>query len=1065
MSNSYELNNDAIILASNVPGQSIDIDDAPTYVPTEEQLGLAFYEVVDNQTPQVSDPVQYFVFDPNNFESLVEGEQPLNFDESISTLPNNFKFGQAEYFASGGPRNLGYANISDNSYVRTNNFVLADTNLNLEARFIFNEIWKEGSIELTIKPEKDNCTLLSGVLTSGMNNNSYESPFAIGNQGGFNLASTFTYFKTRTKQYIPYKTEDDRGYINNVMKAFPIEWAEGNGYGVGQEALVENSRDVFVLGDLVTPGSIPDASNGASLIDSISQFRLFKVDIVDGYLKVSYEIFYGPNKQKVEFVGNTNIVDGNWHHIVINRPSPFTEREPGIEAGGNGHIEIWVDGQLDARNFEINSNDPLPVPSYIFNNAINPGIVNYQLKLDADNNFASHEWVDENVSRDGYVGGIRDYIFRQSLALSPHQVNQNYSYAMLNDSQSTIIKVADLSASIEVVGPQVSANKKKVLKLYWNDLINDKEKMLNGLEFDDTYQVYSYSVTHENIVNPTKTFNLDLNDSTKPRVFTKNVRMASGQNVYIHAPNVLASASTLMVPGGSAGMQGDNIMIDVMNDNRILRETTDLPHWFITNMQIGGVLPQAGDRILLFNQTQSNQNGIYTYHGPQVPLTRVEDIDTNILENLHVYVEQGKYAGKTFVQTENVEHLRRSKQIWREIDSESSLSTLDAYPIHVGPWKDAQGNERFIDLNVDINHDYDVIAFMNYPETNSDIFNVFSGRTDIYTKQKYQEFIENIKTAVNNGKSIYVSSPMLAVDLGVVSKYDQIDQLLEGNGDAQSAAISPFESGEPEENYFDTHRNIKYQMCTPTAGLTDHETYIMTDFVTYSPDRINSEYHIKYEYRQNGILEGDEFYISGLTLLPETLNESLPGYRNNQKNIKPLTVFHVSDILMGNCVTRLANTIYEGDTPIQNPYDDFITTIVATYGDGKIFVNCIEDGYALSRADYNKGIVQNVTIGENAETAQTAAWQYSTKRLAKKNVFDYAEKTNLIGQTIPTNGGGGPIVQSQSHCSNGMIRVRTDAEKLEQKSDLYATETEEVFETTEIPVLSMTWLGLKWLAE
>jgi hypothetical protein len=161
----------------------------------------------------------------------------------------------------------------------------------------------------------------------------------------------------------------------------------------------------------------------------------------------------------------------------------------------------------------------------------------------------------------------------------------------------------------------------------------------------------------------------------------------------------------------------------------------------------------------------------------------------------------------------------------------------------------------------------------------------------------------------------------------------------------------------------------------------------------------------------------------------------------------------------------MSQTIYSNDTAIQNPYRDVATTIIANYGNGKIFVNCVENGYAFSRSDYNSGIIQDVAIGENSETALTAAWQYSTLRLNKKNLYDFSDISNLIGQTDPTSGGGGAIVQSQSHASNGMIRKNTTKGDLQYQSDLYPDSSEEIFEVTEIPVLSMTWLGLQWLAE
>jgi hypothetical protein len=344
-----------------------------------------------------------------------------------------------------------------------------------------------------------------------------------------------------------------------------------------------------------------------------------------------------------------------------------------------------------------------------------------------------------------------------------------------------------------------------------------------------------------------------------------------------------------------------------------------------------------------------------------------------------------------------------------------------------------------------------------------------SGTNEIDNLKKYKDFITNLRIAVIvRGKSLYISSPKLAVDYGIVTGFESVPQMINTSGDAQSAAISPFESGEVAENYFDTHRNMKYHLATPLAGLTNRETYIMTDFVTYSPDRTESDYHIKYAYRQFGLLEGDEFYIPGLTTLPETLNEQLPGYLHNQKGVSNLITFAPNQKVFGTTITKLSNNVYDGSTSVSNPYDDNITTIAFQYpilGLGKVFVNCVENGYPFSRSDYNKAIIQNVTAGQNAETTQTAAWQYSTNRLNKKSLYDFSEITNLIGQTTPTNGGGGPLIQGQSHCSNGVIRKKTDNGNLQYQSDLYPEITEEYFETTEIPVLSMTWLGLKWLAE
>jgi hypothetical protein len=1051
-----------IINASNLPLTSPDFEYKNLGMPTEEQLGIGSYEVTNNQTPQINDPANWFIFDPGNGQastptwvSKATGFLGSGFGGSdIQTDQNRFVFvnpggyineqvshraDRAQFFNDGGPRNKGYTSTSDTTWIRTNTYVRDFTTFPGQETVIQNQAWREGCVELTIKPTLDNRTIVSGSILS--------SPSGLNPPGA-------TAAEIQLENATPGNKQN-------------VEIIQPNKSGPGPEKLINEGTSYFFTSQGNALVALPDSSLGATFVDNQAFVRGWSFNIVNGVLNFKYEIFYGINKKRVEFSGTTNILDGEWHHVVLNRPSPFTFKSGGERYEGEGCIEIWIDGKLEVRNFEITTSDILPTPTILFNDSLNVGILNYKeyQKTITNPKYVPPAWITEEISKTNYVGGIRDYIFRQSLALTPNYIELNYAYAMLNSDGSNIEKAPPLTANAVMLNATVTVNTKKVLKLFWNNLLENKENMKNGLELDETYQVYSYSMTHKNLVNPTKTFNLDLNDTQTERFFVKNVKTAIENDVYILRPGLIqTSTSSYAINPGTTGFVGRNLMADYLDDTRGLTEAQPDP-WFINNLQYGGVELRPGDRILLTGQNKLQQNGIWQFNGGNSALTRVEDIDTNILENAHVFVEKGNNAGKTYVQTEKITHLRKSKQLWREIDTESNISTIDSYPIFTTPWVDERGNTRFIDVNSDIAQDYDIIAFMNYPIESKFINNSLFGEPNNYNKERYEEFINNLKIAINSGKSIYVSSPMLAVDLGVVSKFELISQLHDETGDAQSAAISPFESNEPAENYFNTHRNMKYLMCSPTPGLTDIPTYIMSDFVTYSPNKVDSEYHIKYTYRQFGIEEGDEFYIPGLTTLPETLNENLPGFIYNQRGLKDLAVFKVSDVLMGNCVTRLANIIYDKDDAIQNPYDDYITTIVATMGSGKIFVNCIEDGYAFSRSDYNTAKIQNVQIGENAETVATAAWQYSTSRVNRKNLYDFSDITNPIGQTVPTEGGGGAAIQAQSHASNGMIRKNTNKNDLAYQSDLYIDFNEEVFETTEIPVLSMTWLGLKWLAE
>lgn len=1033
------MNNEHIHVEANPAYGSTDVTEILGF-PTTRLLGIDVQQTVDNFGLITRDPCNWFVFDPGNAElnnptwaslNTVNGKTQIALVDPGAEFPTYDVFGSGStLYSTGGPRNKGYANIHESTHYRINRYVPRQTQ---SGSFIdkHTDIWKNGSIEFTLMPNKQNCTILSGT--------EYGMDSAATSRNGMDAVYNHTY--PPSKQFIERTVNN--GSNQQVVDLKVVQGAESD---IGYWAAWEYNGNTI----------IPTRSAGINLSNIEHTFRTFKVFLLNGILCVSYTVHYGPDQKHIRIVGKTNINDGQWHHVVINRPSPFDIKDGEQIYGGDGCIEIWVDGQLENRSFDITANDALPTPQMLFNDTTNAGIINearFVWSTETSTIPEDYPWMVQAINNDGYSGGIRDFIFRQSTALSKNYIGLNYIYAMLNDDNSHIVKSEPIKLNAELIDPSINTNKKKVLKLYWNNLLKDKTKCLNGLEFDDTFDVFSYSTTKKNILSPTQTFNIDLNFDETEKTFLTNVKTAIGKYVHPGGPGIR------FVPL-NAGQQ-----LDYTNPAMVSANSGIDGVIFVNNLLYGGVELSAGDRILLFNQTPSVQNGIWVYNGPTKALTRPSDISINNLKNSYVYVTNGKYEGKTFIQINNINNLRHSAQKWVETDNEVSIAPTMSYPIHSTNWSDEYGNHRFIDINNDIDIDYDIIAFMNYPTEAKEIVDSLDGFNEIEKLNKYKDFINSIKTAVNNGKSLFISSPLLAVDFGIVDKVTVIPQLLNSTEDAQAASISPFESGEAATNYFDTHRNNKYHLVEELAGLTDKTTYIMTDFVTYSPDRTKSDYHIKYSYRQFGLQEGDEFYIPGLTTLPETLNEQLPGYIYNQRGIKDFIGFDTNHINYGTPITKLSNNIYNGSNAVANPYDDYITTIAAEYGNGKIFVNCIEDSYAFSRLEYNKGIIQNVTAGQNSETVQTAAWQYSTKRLAKKDLYDFSEIANPIGQTTPTKGGGSGIVQAQSHCSNGFVRNKTNKDDLKYQSDLYPDFTEEVFATTEIPVLSMTWLGLQWLAE
>jgi hypothetical protein len=1052
---------DTIVKVGDLPN-FVDVDYNKDFgLPSEESLDLATPQSGDNWTPVTRDPLNWYIFDPGNETNPQYVTNELynpsastfagmgSFDATLDTygqagslqpLPvfgsfnDKYSFGtNFTFYPNGGPRNKGYTKIDEGTWIKHNAGLGDQKNPGPGGGAFMNpftQVWRSGSLEFTIKPEKSNCTITSGSL--------FPQPTEVTPGPASGTAGDGP-----TLQKVNFPVEglgNPNGSPGSPLPAGQIPEMSievPSYYFYPSEKLTWAENDKFAVN--------PDA--GLILQNIQHAFRTFSVKLVNGKLKIIYTIHYGTDKKTFEVDSNTNIVDGKWHHIVINRPNQNTKKNAEQKYLENGCLEIWIDGKLDITSYEITKNMLLPVPTILFNDSLNVGVLNIDAQFENVNaRYIPYTYVNN------YVGGIRDYIFRHLTPLSNHEIHLNYVYAMLNDEGARIIKQKTLTAEAKIIQPIVVINKPKVLKLYWNTLLKDKEKCLNGLEFDENYQVYSYSTTHKNVLSPTQTMNLDLNKDKKDPTFLVNVKTAMGKPVFTTRP------------GLQYFTQGVIQQLDFSVDSIVMKQFPQEP-FSINNLFYGGVTLNEGDKVLLFNQPSSIKNGVWIYNGQAKPLTRPSDISAYELENKFVYVEEGNYANTTFYQDKKINNLRNDGQNWVQVDNEISIAKLQSYPIHGNRWINSKGDQDFINVNTDIDFDYDIIAFANFPDDFADVVKSLQTLNEIEVIDKYKNFINNLKIAVNAGKSIFISSPQLAVDFGIVNKVNFVPQLLNTESDAQSAAISPFESGEAATNYFDTHRNNKYHLTTPLNGLTNKETYIMTDFVTYSPDRTKSDYHIKYNYRQFGLLEGDEFYIPGLTILPETLNEQLPGYLHNQKSIKDIPAFAVADINYGTAITKMSNNVYSGSTLIPNPYDDYITTIAGNYGSGKVFVNCVENAYAFSREDYNKGIIQNVTAGQNAETVTTAAWQYSTKRLNKKDLYDFSENANPIGQTDPTLGGGGGIVQSQSHCSNAFIRKQFTKNDLKYQSDLYPDYAEEFFTTTEIPVLSMTWLGLKWLAE
>lgn len=1013
------------------------------------------------------------------------------------TIINNFMFNNLSPFGvkmvysqygmpGGGAQFITDAYPATNNYVTFKDWNNFDYSVNNdEGVFVYNEnaigytdaredegklanyvnFFRSGYVEFSIKTTKQNCIIASGT------------------------------------------SEIDADDLNALFWIFGASLNEG-------AQVTELFRNETVIGQGVVPEDFP---NYVSAVNFDGALVNLNIGLKNGKICVEYYDEYNRDNVNFSFVGNEYIADGEWHHVIVNFGRPGQIKKHG-QKFNKKFIEIWVDSNLDKR-FDEKINEYhifYPTVKWLFAN-MKDCLINVRNDISIEDSIDYHP-MDSDVDGqrpDLFLGdtiggwpnkiiGINEiltgpYIFRLavnnkknkqqmfsgSIHTFAHGINHSLPryeiqkrYSMWNNSYRTSRQPDTINVSADMIDPNIFTESKKALKLYWDNLV-DSSKF--GIELDKNYQVESFSVINKIKNSRTEIFNFDKTIKKDINIL-KNVRIAFTDNVLTLGPGKLLFANTPQAQGGlDVGAKSASQLNP--KDKRYFSAVTGLTlsarkgdSLYVgprTDLAYSNIIPDDGDRVLLTGQINTSENGIWIWNGIGKPLTRSSDsLINNDLINV-VYVSEGMYAN-TYWKLENPIESIIDPQRWLYINT-TDIEIMQSAPINIGRWKDIHGEDRLINILEDIDLlSYDLIVFMNYPESNDEIFSHFPNENKLDVLKLYDNFIESLKIAAANGANLYVSSPKLAEDLGIVKEYTLINQE-EETSDARSAEINPFQFNESADRYFDTHRQNYYHLATEVPGLTDKETWVLTDFINYLPEKVYDydEYHAKYSYRQFGLQEGNEFIIPSLPLRKIQENKNIPGYRQNYRGVDTLFAVAPQDILSGTVVTKLANTHYHENQIVNNEYDDYATTIIIHNGqllgnypiNGKIFVNCVEDGYTMSREEYNKATIQIIPENELNESNQTRLWQYSTSRLNR--LPQKINKTELtkFGQTTPSNGGGGPLIQTPTNSSNGLIRSESDKNNPKYQSDLYAKVEEEIYEIQEIPVLSMTWLGLQWLAE
>jgi hypothetical protein len=784
------------------------------------------------------------------------------------------------------------------------------------------------------------------------------------------------------------------------------------------------------------------------------QYRNYgEVKMIDGKIAFYYKNRV-TNEEKI-FVGKTNIADDKNHHIVLNRTNDGFGKDNKSDKKKKSCLELWVDGKLEVRTYEIDD-------SYWFNNMSYLGI-GWEDTLTENFDLGQVKEIRPVAkSAEAFVGTLSDYIFRAARPLTQNEIK-----LLAVTCFGEIPKLPEkATATAKINEPVVTTNSTKILRLYWN--IQDKQQ--NGVSVSSPYDTSTYNVSKQLFNHPGEVFNYDKAN----KQFTEKLEVKTAADRWINIFNPQMVQTNSIITSTTWGPGGDGYAYSSEHVGPGNTGEKYLPELIIGNYSV-----QTGDRILLTGQKDPRENGVWVFQGLGTPMTRPSDLikPTDVIGAV-VYVRYGEFANKYFACLNDsvafTEHYALGHKVgktsefnWKEINYVDEFASS---PIELDYWRDDEFEARFIDINNDIDIDkYDVIAFMNYPESSDDIVSQIADYDSQYVNTKYKEFIQTLKDAVIGGKSLMINSPRLAHDFGMISGYETVDQQIDLL-DIDAANDNPFEVDQDSSRYFNNNRLNRYRTTLVVSGLNNRQTYELADFINYIPAESwkNDEYHAKYVFKQNGHQVGDEFIIPSLPLRKVQASEEFESYAPNQIRATKLFVVPSAKVANGEVVTRMSASI---NSSTANPYTNYATTIILRPGAtidgqtiaGKVFFNCVEDALTMTRPDYNTAVIQDVSLQDIDENQETIAWQYSTSRLDRSRVEDVATNLDYLGQTVPTSAGGGAIIQAPTNESNGTIRSEKDSLLPERKSILYPDLEEEVNELVEIPVYSMTYLGLKWL--
>ena len=267
---------------------------------------------------------------------------------------------------------------------------------------------------------------------------------------------------------------------------------------------------------------------------------------------------------------------------------------------------------------------------------------------------------------------------------------------------------------------------------------------------------------------------------------------------------------------------------------------------------------------------------------------------------------------------------------------------------------------RYIDLVNDIDlSQFDAIFFKNYPDQSNEVDafaknEIVDPYFNIRETRIYEDFIKSLRAAVDTGISLMVNNPQLALDLKIIDRIEVVPDLTDGTGyysDPYTPTLLPTDAagltvgtGSTTNIWTDTYRNNRLKVLNTLDRLTNYRTLTYVDAAYWNnDDTLNyggpSKPFRGYQYKENGLAVGDEFFISTFYFgnVPNG-GGSIP---------KNYLATPIQNIKAGTPITAFANQYRQGTNLIDNPYKDYVTSIAIKPGDvldgrqvgGKIWVN------------------------------------------------------------------------------------------------------------------------------